>query len=55
MSRLGINTGSSVMMVLVIHCVLQWGKINSNFQELYDTFGDGDDLESYVDSAGIST
>ena len=31
------------------------GKINSNFQELYDTFGDGDDLESYVDSAGIST
>ena len=55
MSRLGINTGSSANDGTGDSLRSAMGKINSNFQELYDTFGDGDDLESYVDSAGIST
>jgi len=31
------------------------GKINHNFNEIYNAFGDGTNLESYVDNAGIST
>ena len=55
MSRLGINTGGSANDGTGDSLRSAMGKINNNFQELYDTFGDGADLESYVDSAGIST
>lgn len=55
MSKLGINTGSApndgtgdTLLDAVI-------KVNSNFNEIYNTFGNGNTLTSYVNTAGIAT
>jgi len=55
MSRLGINTGNSANDGQGDTLRSAMGKINSNFIEIYETIGDGFTLESYVDTAGIST
>lgn len=55
MSRQGINTGivpnDGTGDSLLVGSI----KINSNFQEIYNTFGDGNNLISYVNTAGFST
>jgi hypothetical protein len=55
MSRLGINTGNTANDGQGDPLRVAMGKINSNFQELYNTLGNGFDLASYVTAAGIST
>jgi hypothetical protein len=58
MAKLGINTGSSPNDGLGDSLLSAALKINQNFDEIYDTFGDGSSLNDYVDyaiSAGIST
>ena len=55
MSRLGINTGSTPNDGQGDPLRVAMGKINSNFQEVYDSFGDGFNLVSYANTAGIST
>jgi hypothetical protein len=55
MARLGINTGNNPNDGQGDPLRIAMGKINSNFQELYNTFGDGFNLSSYVITAGIST
>jgi hypothetical protein len=55
MSRLGINTGNNPNDGQGDPLRIAMGKINSNFQELYNTLGNGFDLSSYVTTAGIST
>ena len=55
MSRLGINTGSNPNDGQGDPLRVAMGKINSNFTEIYDTFGDGFTLASYASTAGIST
>jgi len=55
MSRLGINTGSNPNDGQGDPLRIAMGKINSNFQEVYNTFGDGFTLTSYASTAGIST
>ena len=55
MSRLGINTGNTANDGQGDPLRVAMGKINSNFQELYNTLGNGVDLASYVTAAGIST
>ena len=55
MSRLGINTGNTANDGQGDPLRVAMGKINSNFQELYNTLGNGFDLASYVVTAGIST
>jgi hypothetical protein len=55
MSRLGINTGSNPNDGQGDPLRIAMGKINSNFTEIYDTLGDGNDIISYASTAGIST
>jgi len=55
MSRLGINTGSNPNDGQGDPLRVAMGKINSNFLEIYNTFGDGFSLISYASTAGIST
>jgi hypothetical protein len=55
MARLGINTGNNPNDGQGDPLRIAMGKINSNFQELYNTLGDGFNLSSYVNTAGIST
>ena len=55
MSRLGIQTGSNPNDGQGDPLRIAMGKINSNFQEVYNTFGDGFTLTSYASTAGIST
>lgn len=55
MSRLGINTGSTPNDGQGDPLRVAIGKINSNFQEVYDSFGDGFSLISYASTSGIST
>ena len=46
MSRLGINTGSNPNDGQGDPLRIAMGKINSNFTEIYSTFGDGSNLDS---------
>ena len=55
MSRLGINTGSNPNDGQGDPLRVAMGKINSNFLEVYNTFGNGSVLTSYASTAGIST
>jgi hypothetical protein len=55
MSRLGINTGNNPNDGQGDPLRVAMGKINSNFLELYNTFGDGFSVVSYASTAGIST
>jgi len=55
MSRLGINTGNNPNDGQGDPLRIAMGKINSNFQEIYNTFGDGNTVTSYASTAGIST
>ena len=55
MSRLGINTGSNPNDGQGDPLRIAMGKINSNFTEIYNTIGDGNNLISYASTAGIST
>jgi hypothetical protein len=55
MSRLGINTGSNPNDGQGDPLRVAMGKINSNFTEIYNTLGDGNNVTSYASTAGIST
>ena len=55
MSRLGINTGSTPNDGQGDPLRVAIGKINSNFQEVYNSFGDGFSLISYASTSGISS
>lgn len=55
MSRLGINTGVTANDGQGDSIRSAMGKVNSNFQEIYTTFGDTNNLISYASTAGIST
>lgn len=55
MSRLGINTGNNPNDGQGDPLRVAMGKINSNFLEVYNSFGDGFNLVSYASTAGIST
>lgn len=55
MSRLGINTGNNPNDGQGDPLRVAMGKINSNFLEVYNTFGNGFTLTSYASTAGIST
>lgn len=55
MSRLGINTGNNPNDGQGDPLRVAMGKINSNFLEVYNSFGDGFNLVSYANTAGIST
>lgn len=55
MSRLGINTGSNPNDGQGDPLRIAMGKINSNFTEIYNTFGDGNNITGYANTAGIST
>ena len=55
MSRLGINTGNNANDSQGDTLRSAMGKINANFSELYEFFGDGFNLESYANSSGISS
>ena len=55
MARLGINTGTNPNDGTGDALRVAMGKINSNFQEIYNTIGNGTSLASYVSSAGIAT
>lgn len=55
MSRLGINTGSNPNDGQGDPLRVAMGKINSNFLEIYNTFGNGFTVTSYASTAGIST
>ena len=51
MARLGINTGNNPNDGQGDPLRIAMGKINSNFTEIYSTFGDGSDLDSIPDVA----
>jgi hypothetical protein len=55
MAKQGINTGSSPNDGLGDSLLSGAIKINSNFSEIYNTFGNGTNLVSYVYTAGIAT
>jgi hypothetical protein len=55
MSRLGINTGNNPNDGQGDPLRIAMGKINSNFTEIYNVIGDGNNLISYASTAGIST
>jgi hypothetical protein len=55
MSRLGIQTGSNPNDGQGDSLRIAMGKINSNFTEIYNVIGDGNNLTSYASTAGIST
>jgi hypothetical protein len=55
MAKLGINTGSNPNDGQGDPLRVAMGKINSNFTEIYDVIGDGNNLISYASTAGIST
>lgn len=55
MAKQGINTGSAPNDGLGDSLLSGAIKINSNFSEIYTTFGNGTNLVSYVNTAGIST
>jgi hypothetical protein len=55
MAKQGINTGSSPNDGLGDSLLSGAIKINSNFSEIYNTFGNGTNLVSYVNTAGIAT
>ena len=51
MAKLGINTGNNPNDGQGDPLRIAMGKINSNFTEIYSTFGDGSDLDSIPDVA----
>lgn len=53
MTRQGINTGISPNDGLGDTLLTGAIKINSNFTEIYNTFGDGTSLISYASTAGV--
>ena len=55
MARQGIFTGSSPNDGTGDSLLVGASKINQNFSEIYSAFGNGNNLESYVSSSGIST
>ena len=55
MAKQGIFTGSSPNDGTGDSLALGAIKVNQNFNEVYSTFGDGNNLISYVDNAGVST
>ena len=55
MAKQGIFTGSSPNDGTGDSLALGAIKVNQNFDEVYSTFGDGNNLISYVDTAGVST
>jgi len=55
MSKLGINTGNNPNDGQGDPLRVAMGKINSNFTEIYNTLGDGNNVISYASTAGIST
>ena len=55
MARQGIFTGSSPNDGTGDSLLVGALKINQNFSEIYSAFGNGNNLESYVNSSGIST
>ena len=55
MSRLGINTGVSPNDGQGDSLRSAMGKVNNNFQEVYNLFGDGFNLVSYANTSGISS
>ena len=55
MSRLGINTGTNPNDGQGDSLRRAMGKINSNFQEVYNVLGDGENIVSYANTSGIST
>ena len=55
MAKQGIFTGSSPNDGTGDSLALGAIKVNQNFDEVYSTFGDGSNLVSYVDNAGLST
>jgi hypothetical protein len=55
MSRLGINTGNSPNDGQGDPLRVAMGKINSNFVEIYNSIGDGNNITNHINSAGIST
>ena len=55
MARQGIFTGSSPNDGTGDSLLVGASKINQNFSEIYSAFGNGNNLESYVNSSGIST
>lgn len=55
MSRLGISTGNTANDGLGDTLRSAMGKVNTNFLEIYSSFGDGYNLVSYASTAGIST
>jgi hypothetical protein len=55
MSRLGVNTGSNPNDGQGDPLRIAIGKINSNFTEIYNVIGDGNNLTSYASTSGIST
>ena len=55
MAKQGINTGSAPNDGLGDSLLSGAIKINSNFSEIYNTFGNGSNLSSYVSIAGYST
>ena len=55
MSRVGINTGNNPNDGQGDSLREAMGKINNNFIEIYNTFGNGTDIESYSNISGVST
>jgi hypothetical protein len=55
MAKQGINTGSAPNDGLGDSLLSGAIKINSNFSEIYTTFGNGTNLVSYVNTAGVAT
>ena len=55
MARQGINTGFAPNDGNGDSLLDGAVKVNSNFSEIYSTFGDGTNLVSYVNNAGVST
>jgi hypothetical protein len=55
MAKQGINTGTSPNDGLGDSLLSGAIKINSNFSEIYTTFGNGTNLVSYVNTAGVAT
>jgi len=55
MARQGISTGTSPNDGLGDSLLAGAVKINQNFLEIYNTFGNGNTLTSYVNTAGIAT
>jgi hypothetical protein len=55
MARQGINTGTSPNDGLGDSLLTGAIKVNSNFSEIYNTFGDGNNLTGIIAGVGIQT